>query len=102
MEFSNASLAAYPLTLTDAALLAVGGASAAVVHWLMRASASRGLVLDYFRWGAVSAIGFSFLGARELVVSGSASGMIGAAVFGFVGGLGGRMTIRYVTDRLSE
>jgi hypothetical protein len=101
-EFSDSSLAANPLLAADVALLTLGGAVAAVAHSLLRPLARRGLVQDYLAWGLVSAVGFAFLGARELLISGSVAGLIGASALGFGGGLGGRMTMRYLINRLSD
>lgn len=101
-QFTNDSLAEFPLDALDAVLLTLGGGVAALAHFGLRLYAARGLVNDYVMWGVVGAIGGSFLGLKDLIQSGASAGLIGGATFGVVGGVGGRLTMRYLQDRLQK
>ena len=98
-HFTDESLAEFPLDALDAALLTLGGAVAATVHYALRVFAARGSVMDYVIWGVVGAVGGSFLGVNDLIHSGAPAGLIGGATFGVVGGVGARLTVRYLQDR---
>lgn len=101
-ELTDETLASNPLTLLDVAMLSLGGSIAALVYYHLRGFATRGIGENYLVWGLVGAIGGAFLGVPELLSSSSATGVIGGATFGLVGGLGLRVTLRYLGDRIER
>lgn len=84
--------------LLEAGLLSLGGGFAGLVHHRTRGFAERGPVRDYLRWGLVIASGMLWLGFADLLRTGEFAPVIGTAAIGFAGGLGLRVTIRFLSD----